>query len=342
MPQSSWSPEQMRKRLVRYSELKPCLNAFVDTYTPGSDKKENFTIIGPGVAEHPDQHVHVREPHGFNIGGARQPPGCLNSQHSHETEEVFIVHSGEWAFRWGEKCEQGEAVLGPGDCISIPVNVFRGFENVGEDTGYLFAILGQDDPGRVTWAPEVFDKAKDYGLVLLENGRLIDTTKGELIPEGVAPMEPTSAERVASHRCMTVSEMMACVCLANEQQLNAGSSLTNNLKGVTESPIIGQANSVEQIDTGKLDWLHGFNVRRLDFVAGSAMPSHVRAEEEVIYIHRGELTFAWGQGEFKLYEGDVLTVPKGEVRSYYNSSDKPVIAYVVRGGDKPAAAVVTE
>ena len=63
--------EQMRARLVRYGELVPCRTAFIDTRTPGSEEKENFTIIGPGVAENPDQHVHIREPHGFNIGAAR-------------------------------------------------------------------------------------------------------------------------------------------------------------------------------------------------------------------------------------------------------------------------------
>ena len=35
------------ERLVRYSELRPCTTAFIDTRTPGSAEKENFTIIGP-------------------------------------------------------------------------------------------------------------------------------------------------------------------------------------------------------------------------------------------------------------------------------------------------------
>ena len=49
----------LRNRLVRYDELAPCLTAFIDTRSPGSDRKENFTIIGPGVAENPEQHVHI-------------------------------------------------------------------------------------------------------------------------------------------------------------------------------------------------------------------------------------------------------------------------------------------
>ena len=35
-------------RIVRYGELRPCRTAFIDAHTPGSDQKENFTIIGGG------------------------------------------------------------------------------------------------------------------------------------------------------------------------------------------------------------------------------------------------------------------------------------------------------
>ncbi|MDZ7589029.1 MAG: hypothetical protein U5J78_07840 [Parasphingorhabdus sp.] len=72
------TPAQMEARIVRYADLRPCYNAFIDTRNPGSEAKENFTVIGPGVSENPEQHVHIAEPHGFNIGGARQPPGCVN------------------------------------------------------------------------------------------------------------------------------------------------------------------------------------------------------------------------------------------------------------------------
>ena len=71
------TPQEMERGIVRYGDLRPCKTAFIDAHTPGSDQKENFTIIGPGVSENPDQHVHIAEPHGFNIGGARQPPGCV-------------------------------------------------------------------------------------------------------------------------------------------------------------------------------------------------------------------------------------------------------------------------
>ena len=85
----------LNDRLVRYGELIPCKTAFIDTHTPGSNQKENFSIIGSGVSENPDQHVHIKIPHGFNIGAAGQPPKCHNSLHSHRTAEVFFVF---WGF----------------------------------------------------------------------------------------------------------------------------------------------------------------------------------------------------------------------------------------------------
>ena len=49
----------MENRIVRYGDLEPCRTAFIDAHTPGSNQKENFTIIGGGVSESPDQYVHI-------------------------------------------------------------------------------------------------------------------------------------------------------------------------------------------------------------------------------------------------------------------------------------------
>lgn len=184
--------------IVRFNELIPCRTAFIDAHTPGSDQKENYTIIGAGVSESPDQHVHLSKTPGFNIGAAAQPAGCTNSLHSHRTAEVFIIHSGKWRFFWGLYGDKGEVVLDPGDVISLPTHMFRGFENITElnesnpnGYGFMFAVLGGNDSGGgVLWAPQVIEAARAHGLVLLENGLLIDTHNGESIPDGIAPRKP--------------------------------------------------------------------------------------------------------------------------------------------------------
>ncbi|MES3020851.1 MAG: cupin domain-containing protein [Pseudomonadota bacterium] len=298
----------LRERLVRYDELRPCTNAFIDARSPGSDKKENFTIIGPGVAENPHQYVHITEPHGFNIGAARQPPGCTNSLHSHTTAEVFVIHTGRWRFFWGEHGDAGEVFLVPGDTISIPTNVFRGFENVGDDVGFMFAVLGGDDPGRVHWAPHVIEKAAGYGLVLLESGRLIDTTEGEQIPAGAAVVHPSSRGEIAHIRTPLASEMAVNVARGAAAEPMAGAVF--GAEAIRESVVIG--NSHADTSQAQIAPMHQFGLHKFAFDAGAASPAYTRSGPEVLLVQAGELAWSNDAGdEVLLAPGDTFTVPSG-------------------------------
>ena len=284
---TEYSQAQMEARIVRYADLRPCYNAFIDTRSPGSEAKENFTIIGPGVSENPEQYVHITEPHGFNIGGARQPPGCVNSQHSHDTAEVFVVHSGEWRFDLGEHGDDAQVHISPGDVISIPTQIFRGFTNVGSDSGYLFAVLGQDNPGRVLWAPDVFEMASEYGLVLLETGQLIDTVAGQAVPADATPMPVTSPDQIAQMKRVS--------------QIEAEGFVWCGASGDTEGTIIGTG--------GPLNWDHGFELQRIVMASGAAFDASIRSVPEVVFVHEGQLSLSWAGGSVDLGVGDTMTIP---------------------------------
>lgn len=326
--------EALAARIVRYADLVPCLNAFIDTRTPGSEAKENFTIIGPGVSENPGQHIHIAEPHGFNIGGARQPPACVNSQHSHDTAETFVVHSGQWRFTFGETGADSAIDAGPGDIVSFPTRAFRGFANVGDCVGFLWSVLGGDDPGRVTWAPRVFELAKDYGLVLLENGALVDTAAGEAVPAGVAPMPSTSAADVAA--LDRIDQAHAERLAVRADRHGAGSGGLGVHDGVVETPLIGGASADEGLDAGPLDWPHGYHMRRLSFAPGATVPDHRREDPEVLFVHSGTLTIAVEGEEARLGPGDTVTIPVGSVRRF--AAPVAATVFAVHGGDRPGQA----
>jgi quercetin dioxygenase-like cupin family protein len=330
------SAMKLVEHLVRYTELKPCRTAFIDTRSPGSDKKENFTIIGPGVSENPDQHVHIRVPHGFNIGGARQPPHCLNSQHSHLTAEVFVVHSGTWAFRSGVDAKDGEIILNKGDVISLPTDIFRGFENIGQSSGFLYAVLGEDNPGRVLWAPQVFDLAKDHGLILMEDGSLFDKLANESLPERLSPMPRTTPEQVAAHRVVDIGVL---------KEISIRSRNFNWLKttvlaahdGVEEAALLGPANPAESIPDGQLKWPHGFVMRAIKMVPGSRVPAHTRHEEEVIFVQQGTFQVEVDGQFLSLEPGDTFTTPIGSSRAFVNPGREVCTIYITRRNDQPAA-----
>jgi mannose-6-phosphate isomerase-like protein (cupin superfamily) len=307
----SWTKNALIQRLVRYGDLAPCYNAFIDCRTPGSEAKENFTIIGPGVSENPDQFVHIAEPHGYNIGGARQPPGCVNSQHSHDTAEVFVVHSGHWRFDLGEHGDDAQVDLHPGDVISIPTRVFRGFTATATaddgSPGFLWAVLGQDNPGRVTWAPQVFDMAKDYGLVLLENGSLVDTAAGEALPAGVQPMAPTSRQDADDLGKMSPAQAKAIVWRGEE----AGAT--------NVTAIIGAG--------APLDWDHGFKIDRIDVAPGDTLDWDNENGKDVLFVHSGRVDIACDDGAVALVKGDTISLPAGLPRRI--RSDTGAVTFLV-------------
>lgn len=307
----AWDRAALEARVVRYGDLKPCRNAFIDTRTPGSDTKENFTIIGPGVAENPEQHVHITQAHGFNIGGARQPPRCTNSQHSHDTAEVFVVHTGRWRFTFGEHGEDAQVDAGPGDIVSFPIHAFRGFENIGEEAGFLWSVLGGDDPGRVLWAPQVFEMAERYGLILLENGALVDTTLGQEPPPGVKPMPVTSPEAIAKLRRMRPDDLGHVIFRADTHKRG-------------EQLVIGPG--------GRLPSAEGFTVSRLVLQKDEADTPSSLSVPEVVFVHRGRAQVRTPDATLILAAGDTMSVPMGLSRSYA-AEDCGAEVVVVRGAD---------
>ena len=307
----SWTASALTQRLVRYGDLVPCYNAFIDCRTPGSEAKENFTIIGPGVSENPEQHVHIAEPHGYNIGGARQPPGCVNSQHSHDTAEVFVVHSGHWRFDLGEHGDDAQVDLHPGDVISIPTRVFRGFTATASaddgSPGFLWAVLGRDNPGRVTWAPKVFDMAKDYGLVLLENGSLVDTAAGEMVPADADLMAPTLRQDADALGRMTPEQAEAIVWRSEDAD------------GTNVTAIIGA--------DAPLDWDHGFHVDRVDIGPGEFIDWSDANDKDVLFVHDGRVDIECDDGVVALAEGDTISLPTGLPRRL--CSDTGAVTFLV-------------
>jgi mannose-6-phosphate isomerase-like protein (cupin superfamily) len=336
---TQWTQDAMAARLVRYADLVPCRTAFIDTRTPGSTEKENFTIIGPGVSESADQFVHITEKHGFNIGAARQPFGCVNSQHSHDTAEVFVVHSGHWRLPFGPNKEDGFIDIGPGDVCSVPIHMFRGFEKLDEGKGFLFTVLGEDDPGKVTWAPAVFEAAADHGLKLAKGGRLIDTSTGEYELKDVELEGAIGDEAVFDLKTPPAEKLRRCVVAAADMVANPASPLAG--EGVEEAGVIVPQPTDDGFATGPIQgwWPHGFNVRRLTLQTGAYVPDHARREAEVLFVQEGTLEVRWPDGSLTLGAGDTLTVPIGLPHSFRNTASVPCVTFVVRGTENPAAPV---
>ena len=301
----------INNRLVRYGELIPCKTAFIDTHTPGSDQKENFTIIGSGVSENPEQHVHISIPHGFNIGAAGQPPKCNNSLHSHRTAEVFFVLSGRWRFFWGRYGNAGEVILEKGDIFNIPTGIFRGFENIGETYGMLMAILGGDDAGGgVIWAPEVLSEAKKHGLILSEKGKIYDTLKDQQIPNNENEMRPLKDDELKNFPEYTTSEVVPYY-VARYLDLYS-------LSSETSCKVIGEK--------GKIYDKPGFEV---EFISDKSKNNYGIYTKDVVFMPvDGYWRIKSEMFDIILNPGDTFSLPKNN--KYTLEPTKPGIASIYK------------
>ena len=301
----------INNRLVRYGELIPCKTAFIDTHTPGSDQKENFTIIGSGVSENPEQHVHISIPHGFNIGAAGQPPKCNNSLHSHRTAEVFFVLSGRWRFFWGRYGNAGEVILEKGDIFNIPTGIFRGFENIGETYGMLMAILGGDDAGGgVIWAPEVLSEAKKHGLILSEKGKIYDTLKDQQIPNNENEMKPLKDDELKNFPEYTTSEVVPYY-VARYLDLYS-------LSSETSCKVIGEK--------GKIYDKPGFEV---EFISDKSKKDYGIYTKDVVFMPvYGYWRIKSEMFDIILNPGDTFSLPKNN--KYTLEPTKPGIASIYK------------
>ena len=178
-PAPAVSVDQMeRHNVARLDRVKGSDLAFLDQRIPGY-QREIINIIGMGVVENlddPDLAPKIAAPaHGFAVTYVRHTPkGHGAALHRHPTEEVFIAAKGPWEVFWLEGDAERRITLQPGDIVNVPIGVYRGFRNAGDDPeATLIAIVGGPDTGKVDWHPSVIAAARETGLSVDDEGRLI-------------------------------------------------------------------------------------------------------------------------------------------------------------------------
>jgi quercetin dioxygenase-like cupin family protein len=170
--------EMSRDNAARLREIKGSQIAFLDQRIPGY-QREIINMIGMGVVENlgdPDLAPKIKAPaQGFAVTYVRNTPkGHGAALHRHPTEEVFIALKGPWEVFWLEGEAERRLRLDEGDIVNVPIGVYRGFRNAGDDPeATLIAIVGGPDPGKVDWHPSIIAAARGTGLSVDDEGRLV-------------------------------------------------------------------------------------------------------------------------------------------------------------------------
>ena len=291
----------MNNRLAKFEDLVPSTLPFVEGKLEGHKERKNYSIVGPGVAEDSKQFVKIAMPHSFNLGAVSALPKNGSGLHSHTTAEVFIIYSGKWRFYWGAEGKD-ETILSAGDIISMPTNMFRGFENAGNQEGLIFVVLGGDDPGIITWVPSVLEKAKETGMALLNDNSLIDLSKND-IPKDKSLLEPISSEEIRKFDNYKLNELEKFICkfsdrINYENRINENFDLIqvlgNSFQGKKFNPVINQNT--------------GFNLSILKAKRGK-LENLKFSKPAIMFSQKGNWQINIDDFEIKLNYKDTISVP---------------------------------
>ncbi|MGH1491881.1 MAG: cupin domain-containing protein [Acidimicrobiales bacterium] len=330
--------EEVARRVIEPDRFVADTSAFIDVRIPGSAGKASYSFIGPGVSQNSDQTVNLTEPHGFNIGAATLPNGVVNNPHMHYTSEVFICTRGRFEVRIGQHGEQ-TLEIGPGTVFSAPTWVFRGFTNIGEDDGWLFTVLGDDDTGGILWAPQVLTAAAETGLYLSPDFEVIDTTAGQSADNSIAPIDEDLLKELDSY---SDSELAAHAVRQDQLTWSERSLLSSVIPGheAAVAPVIGFGISEDRRHRAAITNYHGFSIEWLRLAPGASMGLHRLDQPQVVLPDEGQWEISYNQPGQQLSAtpacGSVVSVPAGCWRNLTNVGDTDALALVVCNGDAPA------
>ena len=291
----------MTERIARFNELTPSTLPFVEGRIEGHKERKNYSIVGPGVAEDSQQSVKISEPHGYNLGAVSANPKNGSGLHSHTTAEVFLIYSGNWRFYWGAD-GRNEIILSKGDIISMPTNMFRGFENAGDEEGLIFVVLGNDDPGIITWVPNVLIKAKETGLALLDDNSLVDLKESE-IPPNRKLLEPITNEMLQKFDNYQINEIEKFICRF-KNQTNHEIDLKNGIKLIQ---IIGSNFSNNKYDH-LINHNTGFNLSILKAKKG-LIEDLIFDKPTILFSQKGTWKVKIEKDEFDINSKDTFSLP---------------------------------
>src|SRR5262249_35450551 len=141
-----------------------------------------------------------------NLGFVKCRPGKGVLMHNHDTNETFVVMSGQWRVQWNEGKDTESLEVGQLDVISFPPGCARRFENITHDEPQaehmlLFVIGGDAPQNEFTPASMArvaeFEQTRRYGWrrgVLHRRGRRPGSDGGRHVP-----LDPRAEQRQPRH-----------------------------------------------------------------------------------------------------------------------------------------------
>ena len=177
----TWSPEQMRQRVVKFSELDWSARALLDSALPGCGSAI-APVIGHGMSAERNHLAPIMNAHGFSIEWLKIPAGGSVSPHTIAHKQVIAVYQGEvkifiqnepLAFK--DTARSATKIIAShnshgNDTYAMPAHAWRSYRNTGSVDAVLLLMTPGDERKRITWGADVIEQAAQAGYTIDANG----------------------------------------------------------------------------------------------------------------------------------------------------------------------------
>jgi quercetin dioxygenase-like cupin family protein len=173
----TWSPAQMRQRVVKFSELDWSDRALLDAPLAGCGA-QMAPVIGHGMSAERNHLAPIMNAHGFSIEWLKVPPGGSVSLHQLAAKQVLAVYRGSIEIyvqnQPSTRIESAQIAIkiiaNSQDSYAMPADVWRSYRNNGNADAVVLVMTPGDERKRVTWAPDVLERTTAAGYTHDANG----------------------------------------------------------------------------------------------------------------------------------------------------------------------------
>lgn len=167
----SYTPEQMRARMVKQDELIWSDKAMLDYLVPGHGC-ELAPVIGPGMTEDRNADAKIRNPHGFSLEYMRIQPGQQVGPFRISSKQVLIVREGSLEVVLGPEGSSNAAKAEPWSTYSVPADCWRTYRSVGHTPVLMSVTTAGDARAIIEWDATLVEQARAVNLGRDPNGYL--------------------------------------------------------------------------------------------------------------------------------------------------------------------------
>lgn len=163
MTQSGIALEEMEKFVIRFTDLPNRVSPvrLLDMALPECERKR-YPVVGRSTEQNWFDKK-VGEVESFNLNFISCEPNCGIGLHAHESDEAFVILTGNWRISFGESTPS-EIELQPFDVVSVPPNIMHGATNISDSTAFLLAIQGAHRGATIEWSQQLVDRVREIGI----------------------------------------------------------------------------------------------------------------------------------------------------------------------------------